>query len=648
MANFNLNIPNYKPKKPVTEEWDDFAKGLNLLLRPTELANNELAVADNIMLTGKGVPTGRWGTLTYFTAAATGSVRGFGTYKNNTATQNDILALSDQGYLVKKNGSGSTTLTGQSWPSGSIIHAEQLGGQTIIVSKDVPFTIYDGTNLSIFATVSAPTGLKATNFSGATGPNSVSYEVVAIGSNGGQTPPSTNYVLGSLPNDLTKTQIRLFWTAPSAASLTGYEIYRGPAGDETLLASVNPSVTSYIDSGEDASQTTEAPLVNTTGGVKSQFIAKYKDRMLVVNKDEPNRLMISGRYPYHTSFSWLNGGGWIFIDPDSGDNITGIAVQPIADRIVIYKDRASYLVELSTITVGNSSLLDPNYVPISTAVGCSSQDTIQTVENDTFYFGRNGLYVTGYEPNFLNIIRTNEISAKMRPYLALLNDTDYTTANAFYVDHKYILSFPQRKEMLVYDRERGAWIGPWKMPFGISHMRLYVDSTGTEKWVIGSYEDNQVYTFDTATNSDNGTTIIKTAKTGKTYFGDWSILNIVTFFYVLLRNIVGATTVNIITEDRDGVQSTAVSFSITGAATAGSTGWGTDQWGTAEWGLSNNILATISSDELTRWGVMFKQARLAQVEVTSTAPNSNFELLKLKLKATKQGEGSLSSSQRVG
>lgn len=647
MAQFQTSVPAYKPRKPVTEEWKSFRKGLNLILRPTELGNEELAVADNIMLTGSGVPTGRWGILTYFTANATGSIRGFGTYKSNDGATNEFLALSDEGFLVKKNGSGSTVITGQSWPSGSIIHTEQLGGRTHIVSPDVPFTQYDGTNLYVFATISSPTGLKATNFSGATGPNSVSYKVVAIGANGGQTGPSTNYVLASLPNDLTRTQINLFWTAPSAATLSGYEIYRGPQGDETLLSSVGPATTSYVDLGDPASTTIQVPLVNTTGGVKSSFIKKYKDRILVVDKSDPNKLMISGRFPFHTNFSWLNGGGYIYIDPDSGDNITGIEVQPIADRIVVYKEHSSYLVDLKLITIGNYTVLDPEYTPISTAVGCTSQDTIATVENDTFYFGRNGLYVTGYEPNFLNIIRTNEISAKIRPYLELLNDTDYTTANAFYVNHKYILSFPRRKEMMVYDRERGAWLGPWKTPWGISHMKMYIDGTGTEKWVLGSYESNQTYVFDASTNSDDGTIITKTLRTKKSYFGDFSTLNIVTFFYILFRNIIGTTTVNILIEDREGETSTAKTFTITGASTGGNTGWGVDTWGTLNWGLSNPTSAVVSSEELTRWGTLFKEARLVQIEVTSISANSNFELLQAKLEARKQGGGSLSSSQRT-
>lgn len=647
MSQFQINPPPYKPTRPVREEWSNFAKGLNLLARPTELGDSELAVADNIMLTGMGVPTGRWGTVKYFTVNATGSIRGFATYKDDTNSQNEILALSDEGYLAKKAGSSSSVITGQSWPSGSIIHSEQLGGKTYIVSEDRVFTSYNGTNLSIFGTISSPTGLSATNFSGATGPNALSYEVVAVGENGGQTGPSTNYVLSNLPNDLTTTQIHLFWTAPSAASLSGYEIYRGLQGDETLLASVGPQSTRYIDNGSDASQTIQAPLVNTTGGVKSKFIKKYKDRLLVIDKDDPNKLLISGRYPFHTNFSWLNGGGYVYIDPDSGDNITAIEVQPIADRIVIYKERSSYLVELSTVQIGNYTVLDPQYVPISTTIGCSSQDSVAIVENDTFAFGRNGLYMSGYQQNFLNIIRTNELSARIRPYLDLLNETDYQTACAFYVNHKYILSFPQRKEMMVYDRERNAWLGPWKLPFGVSRLLSYVDSSGTEKWVIGSYDSNQVYTFEASVNSDDGETITKTLRTKKTYFGDFSTLSIVTFFYVLLRNIIGTTIVNIIIEDRDGATSNAETFTITGAAVSGNTGWGTDQWGTAEWGLSNNVAATVASEELTRWGSMFKQARLLQVEVTSTAPNSNFELLQIKIEAKRQGTGSLSASQRV-
>ena len=647
MPQFNTKQPNYKPRKDITSEWESFSKGLNLLLRPTEIDNTEMAQSDNIMLVGKGTPTGRWGTVIDFTAAGTGSIRGMGTYKNLDGTTNELLALTDWGYLQKKDGTGSETITGQSWPSGSVIHTEQLGGETYIVSEDITFTAYDGTDLSVFSEIATPTGFAATNYSGITGTNRVSWRVLAVGDNGGQTVATTSYVATDAPSELSDTEYHLFWTAPSAATLSGYEIYRGRQGDEKFLGNTAGGVTNYVDRGEPTSTDLDPPVYNSTGGMKSKFIAKFKDRLIIVSEDEPNHVRISAKYPDHTRFDSWAGGGGVWIDPDSGDNITGIAVQPISDRVVVYKERASYLVDLQTLSVGNFTVLDPQYIAISTSVGCSSQDTIATVENDTFYFGRDGIYVTGYEPNFLNIIRTNEVSARIRPYLEQLNDDDYSTANAAYIDNKYILSFPLRKEMIVYDRERGAFASKWNLPFGVSKIMRYINSSGSEKWQVGSYDSNKVYTFDAASNSDDGTTIIKTLRTNKNSFEDWTSLYILKFFYVLFRAIIGTTTVNILVEDRAGATSTVKSFTISGAEIAGATGWGMDKWGTTKWGQSESTTAVVVSDEITRWGSLFKQSRLFQIEVTSDDANSNFELLGIKMTASKQSSGALSSSQRV-
>lgn len=639
---------NYRPRKDLSEEWNTFKKGLNLLLRPTELTREEYAQGDNIMLVGSGVPTGRWGTSTYFTVNATGSIRGFGTYNNLTSLTNEIIALSDEGYLAKKNGTSSTVITGQSFPSGSIVRSEQLGGYTYFVSKDVPLTRYNGGSLDVFVTLSAPTGLYVTNISGASGPAQYSWKVVTLGVNGGQTTPSTNIVMENLPQDLSLTQINLSWSAPSAAAsmIDGYEIYRGQPGDETFLAAVNASVTRYTDFGYAPSDTILPPVSNTTGGVKSEYVVKYNDRLLMVDKDDPTKLLISGRFPNQSKFSWTDGGGYIYIDPDSGDKITGIDVQPGSDKIIVFKNYSSYAVQLNTVNIGNYVVLDPTYIPVSTSVGASNFETIQRVENDIFYFGRKGTYVVGYEPNFLNIIRTNEISARMRPYLQLLSEEDYVTANAMYVDNKYILSFPNRKEMIVYDRERGCFTGVWKLPFGISHMKKYVDGTGTERWVLGSNEDNQVYTFERSVNSDNGTIITKTLLTNKEAFNSWSLLKIIKLFYILFRNITGDVNVNIIIEDRNGTTSTAKTFTISGAAIAGQTGWGVNQWGMKQWGLTKGSIVT-TTDELKRWGTLYKQVSLVQLEISCTAAGSNFELLKIKMTASPGQEGSLPASLKI-
>ena len=95
---FNDTAPAFKPRKSLEAEWKTFRKGLNLLLRPTELTREEYTQGDNIMLVGSGTPTGRWGTSKYFTANAsltTKTIRGFGVYADTDSDISEILTLSD-------------------------------------------------------------------------------------------------------------------------------------------------------------------------------------------------------------------------------------------------------------------------------------------------------------------------------------------------------------------------------------------------------------------------------------------------------------------------------------------------------------------------------------------------------------------------
>lgn len=645
MPQINTQLPAYKPKAGVKIEWDSFKDGYNALFRPTELKPTELAQADNVMLVGSGSPTGRWGTSTYFTAGATGSIIGLGAYATG-ASITEVLTVTDAGYVTKKNGTSYTVISGQSYPSGTSVRMTQLGGYTYLASKDVTFSQYNGNSIQVFATISPPTMVYATRVSGATGTSTYSWKAVTLSQDGNQTSPSPNIILGNLPSDLSTVTVYVGWTTASAASTSGTELYRGTPGDETFLTNVSSNTSSYVDVGDPASESVLAPLVNQTGGVKSDVIAKIGDRLLVVPKDDPSKLMISGRYPDQSKFSWANGGGYIYIDPTSGSAITSVASQLGSDKIIVTKEYSVYAVTLNTVNIGNYVILDPQYQPISVLTGCSNQDTMTSVENDQFYFGRKGLYVVGYEPNFLNLIRTNEISARIRPYLAGLSADDYKTACAFYVDNKYVLSFPLRKECIVYDRERGCWLGVWKLPFGISKLLKMVDSSGTERWIVGSKDSNQVYTFEPSVYSDNGTTITKTVRTKKEFFNTWASLKTINFLYFLFRNITGQVTVNVLLEDRNGSTSVVKTFTISGSAIAGNTGWGIDTFGTQQWGQSGGEVV-VSTDEVKKWVTLFKQGTIIQFEITTTSANSNFELLGIRATAQVGGEGQLSSSSRA-
>jgi hypothetical protein len=638
--------PTFKQGKDSEINWESFNGGFNSLYKPTELRPNELAQADNLMLIGKGTPTGRWGSALY-NLAGTGHVRLLDAFYNTQDSKNDLLAVTDMGYLVKKSGASYSIITGASFASGYNYQSTQLGGYTYIANNPGPFLRYDGSSLIPYQGLSSPTNVSVAKLSGASGYSSYSWVVTAV-STVGETLSSTAKTLSNLPLSMASAYVRLTWDAVSSGPsvLSGYNIYRGQQGDETLLASLGRTETTYVDQGDPNSEVVQ-PQVDTTEGPVGKYIMKMGDRIVMAGfPDEPSLIKVSARYPYQDNFTALYGGGDTPVAPDDGDDITGIGLQHLQTAtpfIIVYKKHATYVVSLGSVSVGNYSLLDLQVHPLTYTAGASSGDTVIPVENDFFAFGKKGLYSTGQEPQFLNQIRTNEISARIRPYVQGLTDGELSEATAGYIDYKYLLSFASRKETMIYDYQRACFMGPWKTPFGITKWFKYYDTDGAEKWLAGA-DNGNVYEFAGSYTSDNGTTIAKTLRTSKNSFGLFEQMKMLKMIYLLFRNCRGITSVNILAEGRDGNTTVTKSFNIT--SQLGSGGWGGDLWGDAEWG-DTDATVTLTGEELARYSLIFKQFRVIQVEVVSTEPNSNFEFLAFKATAVPLGGQSMSSKLKV-
>jgi hypothetical protein len=301
MAFFITKTPAYSPKKDAEIDWDNFRSGLNTLLRARELAKNELAQADNLMLVGSGVPTKRWGTAKYHLAGPTGSVRGMeGFYK--TQSDPELLVVTDSGLLTKKSGASYTVITGASWPSGANVEMSQLNDNLYLVSSNRELARYDGDSLTSFPTVSPPTGLYATQMSGASGTNSYAYRVSSV-TDVGESLACDNYVITNQPQDLDDGFISVAWTAPSTASgvLAGFNIYGRGEGDERFLGSVDGNSTTFIDDNSVIpAEFTYPQTADTTGGVKAAYIRRFQDRFVYGGfDDDPSKIMVSGRVPLH-------------------------------------------------------------------------------------------------------------------------------------------------------------------------------------------------------------------------------------------------------------------------------------------------------------------------------------------------------------
>jgi hypothetical protein len=654
MPVINTRQPSYQPQPRYQVTYNGFPGGLNLFYTPTEIKSTELAQADNCMLTGEGIVTGRWGSRTYFSTGTT-TIKMMEKYENITTGANEILVATADGYLKKKSGASATVISGASFlslGSGTFINSAQIANFQYIVSTTVPMTRYNGTTLNTYTGISRPSLTAVSYVSGATGTATWSYKVTAIGTTN-ETLPSTAVTLTNMSFDRANFTVNLTWTQPSTATtaITGFGVYAGLPGDETLIATVGPTVTSFRDSGIEQSSIFP-PTADFTAGVKAKFIKRFDDRLVIGGVDgDPTMVMISGKYPYQDRFNWQSGGGFIRLAPDAGDEITGIEVVGqtalgglSTPGILVFMKNSVYLITLSYVDIGNYSVLNPQSQIIS-PVGATAFRSIVNIQNNTFYFGNQGLQTVGAEQNYISQIRTREVSARIRPYVEGVIADDMPLVASGYMDYKYLFSFPETKDTMIYDYERAAFMGPWKTPFGITQWLEYVDDAGDTYYLAGC-TDGIVREFNSKYKSDSGTPIVKTMKTKKDDFGNWSVLKTIELLNLLFRNVSGQINISVLYEGRDGViKNVSKSFTLAGD-TAG-TGWGTDLWGSHNWGTSNTNVVLPQPQDIIRWTSLYKQGRNVQLEISQVANEVNFEIADVKMSATLQPEGSLSSQLRI-
>lgn len=635
--------PTYKPQKTQELNWETFRKGLNTLLRETELDDEELAEADNMMLIGKGAPTKRWGTSLYYQSAATGSVRALRGYYQTDGT-NTLVSIADEGYLTYKNGASWASINGASWASGSIVNMEQISDNMYIVSNNRELTKLDNTTLSSFPTISVPSNVFATQISGASGTNTWGYRVSSV-SSVGETLASSTYELQNQPQDLIDGTVKVSWSATSTASgvLQGYNIYGRVVGDERYLGFVAKDSTTFLDDGTAIpKEFTYPPTADSTGGPKCKYILRFQDRMVLAGIDgEPEKVIISGRDPNHEKYDVSYGGNYVIIEPDSGDPITGLA--SFEGKIIVFKERSIWQVSLSTEQIGNFFVTIPTPTLITKSHGCIAPGSIQAVENDIFFLSRGGVYALGYEPNILNVLRTNEISAKIRPSLDELTISQKSNAVAFYDDFKYGLALPGTNKTYVYDRERLAWMGPWTKDARV--FEKYYDSSNESHLLYGEDDAPDVVEYSSTARTDEGDSIITSLRTKKDDFGDWTVFKNIRTVFTLLRNVQGTVTVSVRIQDRKGNLRNVKTFDVTSNSVSNS-GWGTDMFGNTQWGDSEASGGATDINEIYRWVKLNKTARNIQILITSSG-SSNYELLAVRASGKPIGLGFLPSSERA-
>jgi hypothetical protein len=637
--------PKFKPDKVYPVEWRDLRGGLNSFQRETEITSQEMAAAENLILVGSGVPTKRWGSADYFLANsnATGSVRGIGGLYQADGT-NELLALTDEGYLVKKSNASYTILTGASWASGYDAQMTQLNDNMYIVDGNKPLTKYDGTNVTRFTALTRPTGLSATNLSGVSGTFTYSWRVSAE-SETGETLASDSVLLANMPQDISDTAVRLTWTTSSPASLVqGYVIYGREPGGESWLDKVESASLTYDDDGTAVPAIiAEPPTADTTGGPIAKYLIRYDNRLVVAGLDgNPSRVMFSGKGGNSEKFHWSQGGGYIDIDINSGDDITGLGL--FEDSIIVFKENSVWELQITDIEIGNYTLAYPVAVQITQSHGCISAKTIKFVENDLFYLSRDGLYTLGYEKNISNALRTNELSVKVRNLIQEQTSADKKAASAEYIDKKYVLSFPSSKKSFIYDRERVAWTGPMTTPDQINVWSKYKDSSSDEKWLAG-LDDGFIVDFSSDYKNDRGTAFSTEFKTGKEDYQSWGSFKNIDDVMLLFTDISGSVDIEVTVETREGRTNVVRDFTI--GTSSSNAGWASGQWADFLWGDSEESGSASDVTEFVKRIIMRETVRSIQLRLTTNGSSDDYELLGIVANAKAMGKGSLPYSYNI-
>jgi hypothetical protein len=641
----------YQVAKPVNVDWNNFRGGLNSLLKETEIKDNELAQANNLKLIGQGVPTKREGTDNYFLTAAsvaTGSQRVRGLkgvlFASGVSGVNELLSISDAGLLVKKSGASYSIVSGFSYASGYNAEIVQSFNNVYIVNGFNKLTKYNGVSIYPFIGISKPTGLTATNLSGVSGTFQRAFRISAF--NGvGETIASDAVLISNTPQDLTDTTIRLNWTTASPASLVaGYAVYGYDQGDERLITTVDPSTLRYDYFGTPEPSNLVFPsAADTTEGPVSKFVISHKDKIVLGNLSGfPSRISWSGGGVNIDKFNWRYGGGYVDIDKDSGDRITGLI--EFQDSIVVFKERSIWQVTLAV----SGDLVIPTIKMIMRGVGCVSHRTIRYVENDVFFLSRRGVFTIGNEANYVgNVLRTNELSVKIRPIFETLTDSQLASACAVYSDYKYRLAYPSsgnttNNKEVIYDRERTCWMGPNDYPATPAIYEVYYDGDNKENLIWGDTNDNYVTRFSADYPNDKGKKIETSLRTKKTSLGDDFNYKNIKEVFSNWRNISGSPFVSINLETRTGEKSSGNGFSVSSSKSG--TGWGFDKWGTFKWGTTSGSGSGEGSGDIIKRTRVNEISRTVQAEVTTSGTNDKYELLGLRINGTRLGRGYLPTS----
>ena len=233
-------------------------------MEEARVADNEAVAATNLISVQDGLWRPRWGTA-YYGAALAANPDGAAEFVKSDGTTELVAVANGVAYKSTDGGSWSS-ISGATFTAGVQCYFMQIAGYLYVANGTDPLTRYDGSTLSTYSSLGAPTGLGAVRASGlASGVYTYYSQVTALNAVG--------ETVGSTEASITVNEVRDGWTAATDGltwswntftGATRYQLYiSDQSGQEELLTTTN--ALSFLDDGTlTINPYVTPPLSNTT------------------------------------------------------------------------------------------------------------------------------------------------------------------------------------------------------------------------------------------------------------------------------------------------------------------------------------------------------------------------------------------------
>lgn len=621
-------------QRRIQQEIKNFSGGVNRLLEEARIGFNEAKEATNLIQVQDGLWKPRWGSA-YYGAELPATCDGAKEFVKTDGTTELVAVAGGKAYKSSDGGSW-TEITGATFTSGIQCFFMQISGYLYITNGTDNLARYNGSVLSTYNSILAPTGLAGARTGLSDGTVSEYAEVTAVNEIG-ETVGSTEAILTiNKPRDQWTTGEKITWTWNTVSGASSYQIYISEvSGNETLLASAtNPS---YIDDGTVAiNPYVEPPLSNTTAAPKFKAMEVSGNRIWGTNDpDSPFTVYFSGTGQDMGKFSDFYGGGWVNLE--RGGRETPKAVKHYQSgtgdgRATILCSTpegkgAVWQISIASATVGDYSFSVPTAIKVVGSSGTDSQLSVVADNNNIWFFNRRGFFTLGPEKNYYGLLRTNELSSRIRPYVRGLVGSKIDTVCGYFYDAKIFFSVPTsstgNNRIIYYDTERMNWVVDWSV--GAKQFLEYTDSSKNTHFLYVPVGGDRLVELSEDIQGDFGVAFNTTYISGRWPLSKlWKDFIKLKKVYIKLGNPRGSINFEVAGSTKSGGFTSIDSSTITPQYSM--TGMGYDLMGGIQMGDSSGFPTTFSDSSDPRYVKINKKLRDIQIRLTTNSLDADYTL----------------------